>query len=188
MGQTGNLARSYNSPRLKTGSALITTLFADLTDHKNKSDIHKKVCLEYGLFTCKSQYDFLEIKLTLTGKKSSGWPAMLNSMLPDSLLESMTGNVHCSNDFLLSKWYSPSHSPTTGAPTPDLQITLTMQYLTSWYIMFHNRNEYATLNQMIDFQSDDTGKFIWNWHKSLEWTALQCLSKWFDQWKRMTIY
>lgn len=50
--------------------------------------------------TLRSQYDFLDEKVTETGKKSPGCPAMLNSMLPLLFDVSMTGSCHSSTECL----------------------------------------------------------------------------------------
>ena len=66
------------------------------------------------------QYGLEETNETLTGKKSEGMPAMVNSILPCAVEESITASLQLSRCFLASYAYSPSTSPTTGDPTPDL--------------------------------------------------------------------
>ena len=55
---------------------------------------------DFVKITLRSQYDFLDEKVTETGKKSPGCPAMLNSMLPLLLDVSMTGSCHSSTECL----------------------------------------------------------------------------------------
>lgn len=62
---------------------------------------------------------------------------MLNSRLPVLLLASMTGRHHSRTFRLLSCLYSPSRSPITGAPTPDLHRTKSIQKI--WIGMHANR-------------------------------------------------
>uniref|UniRef100_A0A0E9TTC3 Uncharacterized protein n=1 Tax=Anguilla anguilla TaxID=7936 RepID=A0A0E9TTC3_ANGAN len=62
------------------------------------------------LATCMSQKLLFETKETLTGKKSLGWPATLNSRLPVLFLTSMTGKHHSRMFRRLSWRYSPSRS------------------------------------------------------------------------------
>ena len=56
----------------------------------------------------------------LTGKKSLDFPVTVNSIVPDLLVVSITGNLHSKIFFLLSYLYSPSQLFTTGGPLPAL--------------------------------------------------------------------
>ena len=67
---------------------------------KNVSVIFYKIQQGFVKITLRSQYDFLDEKVTETGKKSPGCPAMLNSMLPLLLDVSMTGSCHSSTECL----------------------------------------------------------------------------------------
>ena len=67
---------------------------------KNVTVIFYKIQQGFVKITLRSQYDFLDEKVTETGKKSPGCPAMLNSMLPLLLDVSMTGSCHSSTECL----------------------------------------------------------------------------------------
>lgn len=70
--------------------------------------LNLQVCDFFGMLlqktenTFKSQYDFLDVKVTETGKKSPGCPAMLNSILPLLFDESITGSCHSRTECLWS--------------------------------------------------------------------------------------